>query len=293
MKTTSGSLYQAAKLYFGLHGGSATVKVKSEQNSPVGEDNEKILAFGPFKPEYPAVVFSSEKLRFATEESNPGYCLCQKEAEPLSPQLSRRRDQINLHYKHLSGEEPKLKMIIESIIKNHSNSTLTFTDENKANLNVITKREHSCFHVELQLNYNLQPQGFTKIITPKTMESTAPALNRAVHELYLFCDSLTKSSQLISYPTENKNNIIVTEVKTTFKDVFQKMRNNKPESNLIIMLISFLAISTLLMIATPTLILCLTRRGLVNLSRNGPSNIVQLSVLDRGNYPTMLYPDRT
>ena len=52
-------------------------------------------------PEYPAVVFSSEKLRFATEESNPGYCLCQKEAEPLSPQLSRRRDQINLHYKHL------------------------------------------------------------------------------------------------------------------------------------------------------------------------------------------------
>lgn len=101
MKTTSGSLYQAAKLYFGLHGGSATVTVKSEQNSPVGEDNEKILAFGPFKPEYPAVVFSSEKLRFATEESNPGYCLCQKEAEPLSPQLSRRRDQINLHYKHL------------------------------------------------------------------------------------------------------------------------------------------------------------------------------------------------
>ena len=133
-RTTSGSLYHAAKLYFDLHGGYASVNIKNEQNSPVGEDNEKILAFGTFKPEYPAVVFSSEKLWFATADSNPGSCLCQKEAEPLSPTLSRRRDQINLHYKHLSCEEPKLKIILETIIKNHSNSTLTFTKENKANL---------------------------------------------------------------------------------------------------------------------------------------------------------------
>ena len=184
-------------------------------------------------------------------------------------------------------------MILETIIKNHSNSTLTFTEENKANLNAVTRREHSCFHVELQLNYNLQPQDFTKSITPKTMESTAPSLKKAVHGMYLFSDSLTKSSLLLSYPTENKNKIIVSEIRTTFKDVFQKMNRDKPKSHLIIMLISFLTIVTLLMITTPALILCLTRRGLVNLQRNNPSNIVQLSVLDRGNYPTTLSQSRT
>ena len=144
----------------------------------------------------------------------------------------------------------------------------------KANLKAVTRQEHSCFHVKLQLNYNLQPQDFTKIITPKTMESTAPALNKAVHGMYLFSDSLTKSSQLLSYPTVNKNKIILSEIKTTYKEVFQKMNRDKPESHLIIMLISFLTISTLLMITTPALILCLTRRGLVNLQRNNPSNIV-------------------
>ena len=155
-RMTLGSLYQAAKLYFGLHGGSASVNIKSEQNSPEGEDSEKILAFGTFKPEYPAVIFSSEKLRFAMADSNPGSCLCQKEAKPLSLKLSRRQDQINLHHKHLSCEEPKLKMILETLIKNHSNSTLPFTKENKANLNLVCNKTRT-FLFPHQTPTQLQP----------------------------------------------------------------------------------------------------------------------------------------
>ena len=96
------------------------------------------------------------------------------------------------------------------------------------------------------------------------MESTAPALNRAVHGKYLFTDSLTKASQLLSYPTENKNKIMVSEIKTTFRDVFQKINANKPEYQLIIILITFLTLATILMISAPAIILCLTRGGLVN-----------------------------
>ena len=97
------------------------------------------------------------------------------------------------------------------------------------------------------------------------MESRPQALNKAVHGMYMFADSLTEASQLLSYPTEDMNKISVLEVKTTFKDVFNKMNRDKPESTLKIMLIAFLAISTILMISAAAIILCLTRRGLVNL----------------------------
>jgi len=99
---TSKLIYTKLKIYFGTFGGSATVKIKTKENKPVGEDDQPLLALGKFLPDNPSVVFSKEKLQYSANSQEIENCLCLRQKAPLSPALQRFAEQLQAQQRKLS-----------------------------------------------------------------------------------------------------------------------------------------------------------------------------------------------
>ena len=284
----SNSIYLKLRLYFGTFGGSATVSIKSKDNKPVGEDDLPILALGKFIPDNPGVVFSKEKLQYKTQNQEVKYCLCLKSRTTLSPILQRFQDQLQAHVLKLSAFEPDLKIIITNLIRTLTNKTITYSPNGEATATLTENMdsEPGCYVIKIRVSSTIQPTQLPFRVTPNSIRDISKTLSKIIHTAHHFVKTLTHSS--LNAKPSLTNYITASNKKTSIADAIHCISEKNPSNSVIIILLSILTITVGLLILAPTLLLIVTRRGIINIVRNTPSQNNPALRLERQSYPTLI-----
>lgn len=279
----SRSIYAKLRVYFESYGGSATVIIKSQENKPVGEDGLPLLALGKFLPDNPGVLFSKDKLAYITQTHEIDNCLCVKSRTPLSPTLQKFNDQLQGQQRKLSAKEPDLKTIVTNLIRTLTNRTITFGVKGEATLSQELKGQTDCYDINIKASSNLEPAQLPSRVTPASKDDMAKKLNEIIKSAHHFIRTLTHSSLNIK-PSLNKY-ITTTTKFSSMKDIFNRITEKRPSNTLIIILLTVLTVTVGLLIFAPTLLLIITRRGIINIVRNSPAQNAPPHRLER----TLLY----
>ena len=282
----SNSIYLKLRLYFGTFGGSATVSIKSKDNKPVGEDDLPILALGKFVPDNPGVVFTKDKLQYKTQNQEVKNCLCLKPRTTLSPSLQRFQDQLQAQVLILSAFEPDLKIIITNLIRTLTNKTITYSPNGEATLTENTDSEPGCYVIKIKVSCTIPPTQLPFRVTPNSIGDISKTLSKIIHTAHHFVKTLTHSS--LNAKPSLTNYITASNKKTSIADAIHRISEKNPSNSVIIILLSILTITVGLLILAPTLLLIVTRRGIINIVRNTPSQNNPALRLERQSYPTLI-----